>query len=119
MHAVSIVLPLLCRIRLELPLKVYKHNPLPMPNDILLAGAAAPVNSTKCGSPPPEAATTLRSAIRGLYGLLEVERRGGVRVAWTNAVREHHPLSDPSIEPAERTNLLQKQRAVRRTDGAP
>ncbi len=56
--------------------------------------------------------------IRGLYGLLKVERQSVMRVPWTNSSRSL-PLSDPSIEAAERINLLQKQRAVRRIEGGP
>ncbi len=59
--------------------------------------------------------------IRGLYGLVKVDRQSVTRV-WTNASRSEFralPLSDPSIEAAERINLLQKQRRVWSPNGAP
>ena len=35
-------------------------------------------------------------------------------LSWSTKLRSHTPLSDPSIEAAERINLLQKQRPLRR-----
>ncbi len=60
--------------------------------------------------------TTAEYNIRGLYGLLNVERRS--LFVLTNA-RRPLPLSDPSIEAAERINLLQKQGPVWRKGSPP
>ena len=55
--------------------------------------------------------------IKGLYGLLNVERQSVTRLIWTNESRSH-PLSDPGIEAAERINLLQKQPPLRSVERA-
>ncbi len=60
--------------------------------------------------------------IRGLYGLFKVDRKSVTRATLTNlnwGKVGSPPLSDPSIEAAERINLLQKQRQVWRTNGVP
>ncbi len=59
--------------------------------------------------------------IKGLYGLVKVDRRSVISASWTNqswsnSGRLH--LSDPSIEAAERINLQQMQQSVRRVERA-
>ncbi len=77
-----------------------------------------PGQKPKMQHPPNGNYATAEYNIKGLYGLLKVQRQSVIRVPWTNS-HWSLPLSDPSIEAAERINLLQKQRRVSRPNGAP
>ncbi len=77
-----------------------------------------PGQKHKVQLPPNGNYATAEYNLKGLYGLLKVERHSVVRVPWTNT-HWSLPLSDPSIEAAERINLLQKQGSVRRMESRP